>query len=49
MVLGTTANSIRAKGIFVADKPERKQWLEARGFRFETVVIDNTENGRRWE
>jgi hypothetical protein len=49
MPLGAMLNSIRSQGIFVDGKPERKQWLEARGFCFETAVVDNTENNLRWE
>jgi hypothetical protein len=49
MKLGTTVDHIRSSGTFVAGKPERKQWLEARGFQFETAVVDNTENDRSWE
>jgi hypothetical protein len=34
MALGTTVNSIRTHGHFVDGKPERRQWLEDRGFLF---------------
>ena len=49
MRLGKTVSSMRSKGYFVDDNPERREWLEARDFRFETAVVDNTENDRRWE
>jgi hypothetical protein len=49
MALGTKVDGIRSKGDFVDGKPERRQWLEDRGFRFETAVIDNTKNDQRWE
>ena len=29
--------------------PEQRQWLEDRGFRFETAVVDNPKNDLRWE
>jgi hypothetical protein len=34
MALGTTVHHIRTKGHFVDGKPERRQWLEDRGFLF---------------
>ena len=34
MALGEAVHSIRSSGTFVDGKPERKQWLEARGFLF---------------
>jgi hypothetical protein len=34
MTLGNTVDSIRSHGNFVDGKPERKQWLEDRGFLF---------------
>jgi hypothetical protein len=34
MALGKTVNGIRMMGVFVAGKPERRQWLEDRGFLF---------------
>jgi hypothetical protein len=43
------ANDIRCKGYFVSDNPERKQWLEERGFRFDTNDFLNLENDNRWE
>jgi hypothetical protein len=49
MALGTTVNRIRSKGVFTDGYPERRQWLEDRGFRFETAVVENTKNDLRWE
>jgi hypothetical protein len=34
MALGTKMDHIRTKGYFVDGKPERRQWLEDRGFLF---------------
>jgi hypothetical protein len=47
--LGYMANSIRCYGYFVSDNPERKQWLQERGFRFDTNDVANLENDSRWE
>jgi hypothetical protein len=48
MGLGNLAKHIRCRGVFVPDNPERKQWLEERGFRFETTKSLNIENDIRW-
>jgi hypothetical protein len=47
--LGNMANSIRCSGSFVRGNPERKQWLEERGFRFETKDAPRLEDDSRWE
>jgi hypothetical protein len=49
MALGYMANSIRCQGYFVRDNPERKQWLEERGFRFDTKDSPSLEADNRWE
>jgi hypothetical protein len=37
MNLGSIANTIRSKGIYLSDdKPERKEWLDEMGFRWRT-------------
>jgi hypothetical protein len=49
VALGIMANSIRCRGYFVSDNPERKQWLEERGFRFETKDSSRMEDDNRWD
>jgi hypothetical protein len=49
MTLGTMANKIRCQGQYVRDNPERKQWLEERGFRFNTKEAPRLEDDNRWE
>jgi hypothetical protein len=43
MALGKTVNSIRSNGTFVDGKPERRQWLEARGFLFTPALVSEEE------
>jgi hypothetical protein len=54
MVLGSSVNSIRSNGTFVEGHPERRQWLEDRGFLFqarpssaEQVRLAAAHHGRR--
>jgi hypothetical protein len=50
MALGELANNIRCAGHFVRDNQERIQWLEERGFRFETRDSSTKlENDSRWK
>ena len=49
MGLGVVARNIRHKGYFLRDNPEWKQWLEERGFRFETMESQNVGNDNRWQ
>ena len=48
-VMADNDNNIRCQGHFVRDNPERKQWLEERGFRFETKFAPKLEDDNRWE
>jgi hypothetical protein len=48
MGLGKVAQRIRSRGGFLRDNPERKQWLEERGFRFETKESSNVVNDNSW-
>jgi hypothetical protein len=45
MKLGHMVQSIRSKNAFVDGNPERRQWLEEAGFRFETA----DSNDEQWE
>jgi hypothetical protein len=49
VALGKMAAHIRCQGCFVSDNPERKQWLEERGFRFDTKDAPKLEYDNRWE
>jgi hypothetical protein len=49
VALGHMANNIRCLGHFVRGNPERKQWLEERGFRFETKDSPTLKYDNRWE
>jgi hypothetical protein len=42
------ANNIRCAGYFVRGNPERTQWLEERGFRFDTNKAPRLEDDNRW-
>jgi hypothetical protein len=49
MQLGKKVSCIRSGGTSVNGHPERRQWLEDMGFRFETAVVHNLKNDQRWE
>jgi hypothetical protein len=49
LALGHMALHIRCHGTFVRDNPERKQWLEERGFRFDTKEAPRLEHDNRWQ
>jgi hypothetical protein len=49
VALGAMAASIRGAGYFVSDNPERKQWLQERGFRFETKDTRRLKDDNRWQ
>jgi hypothetical protein len=40
MALGNTVNNIRSSGQFVRDDPERRQWLEEKGFVFDVPEME---------
>jgi hypothetical protein len=49
MKLGRVADTIRFRGYFLRDNPDRKRWLEERGFRFDTNEQQNLGHDVKWE
>ena len=47
--LGLVVRNIRSMQVFVRDDPKRRQWLDDRGFRFETASSKRPPSEKRWK